>query len=145
MPHGWKPMPYSPPYRIMVVGSGTSTYFEASDRDKKEIFLPRFMQMIGEWEELGARVIASFCDDVFQVGETDEPFWAWYLIFEIDQIDVAAQMIQASRQAVDSVRLDKWIRLEVRFGRAFFAREEKTPHHVVDPESNAYIPQAQDT
>jgi hypothetical protein len=133
-------MPLRPPFRVMVVGCGTPTLFDASDKDRCEIFLPRFKQIIVDWEELGARPIASFVDDVFQMGETDGPFWAWYLIFEVDTIDVAAQMIQAARQADNGVRLDRWIRLELRIGRAFFAREEKTPHYVVDPDSGAYRP-----
>jgi hypothetical protein len=133
-------MPLRPPYRVMVTGCGTPMFFDASDSERREIFLPRFRQMIAEWEELGARPIASFVDDVFQMGETTEPFWAWYLIFEIDALDVGAQMIQAGRQAVDGVRLDRWIRLNLRIGRPFFAREETIPHYVVDPETAAYRP-----
>ncbi len=133
-------MPFSPPYRVMITGCGTPAFFGADDRERREVFLPRFRQMIAEWEELGARPLATFCDDVFQMGETSEPFWAWYLIFEVDTLDVAAQMIQAGRQAVDGVRLDKFIRLDLRIGRPFLAREEKTPHHVVDPDSGAYRP-----
>src|SRR4051812_12533834 len=112
MPNGWNPMPLKPPYRVMIVGAGTRTFFEATDEQRLEEFLPRFKQMIAEWEELGARVLSSFCDDVFQVGETENPFWAWYLIFEVDNLDVAAQMIQASRQTVAGARMDKWIRLD---------------------------------
>jgi hypothetical protein len=133
-------MPLNPPYRVMVTGCGTPTLFDAPNEERRDVFLPRFRQMIAEWEELGARPLASFVDDVFQMGETDGPFWAWYLIFEVDTVDVAAQLIQAARQPVDGVRLDRWIRLNVRIGRPFFAREEKTPHYVVDPESGAYRP-----
>ena len=133
-------MPLRPPFRVMVVGCGTATFFDASDADRRDTFLPRFTQIIVDWEELGARPVASFVDDIFQMGETEGPFWAWYLIFEIDTIDVAAQMIQAARQADNGVRLDRWIRLELRIGRPFFAREETTPHYVVDPESGAYRP-----
>lgn len=140
MPSGWKPMPYRPPYRVMLVGSGTPAFFEATDQERLEVFLPRFKQMIAEWEELGARPVGTFVDDVFQVGEADEPFFAWYLIFEVDTIDVPAQMIQACRQTVDGVRLDRWIRLEIRFGRPFYAREEKQPHYLIDPESAGYRP-----
>jgi hypothetical protein len=140
VPDAWNPMPLNPPYRIMITGCGTPTLFAATNEERKEVFLPRFKQMIAEWEELGARPVATFVDDVFQMGETAEPFWAWYLIFEVDTMDVAAQMIQAGRQLVGGVRLDRWIRLNLRVGRPFFAREEKTPHYVVDPESGAYRP-----
>ena len=140
MLNDWNPQPYQSPYRVMVVGSGTSRFFEATDQERLEVFLPRFKQVIAEWAELGARPVGTFVDDVFQMGETTEPFWAWYLIFEIDTIDVAAHLIQAARETVDGVRLDTWIRLEVRFGRAFYASEENVPHHLVDPDRGGYRP-----
>lgn len=118
-------MPLYRPHRVMVVGSAQPAFFAASDEEKQGTFLPRFRQMLAEWEELGARVVASFCDDVFQVGPADEPFWAWYLIFELDELDVAAAMVQAVREPVDGVRLDKYLKFELRIGRPFYAREEQ--------------------
>jgi hypothetical protein len=106
----------------MVVGRATSVWFGASDEEKETRFFPRFKQVLAEWEELGARVVASFCDDVFQVGAGDA--WAWYLIYELDDLDVAAAMMQAVRERVDGVRLDTYVTFELRVGRPFFAREE---------------------
>jgi hypothetical protein len=140
MPNGWEPMPYKPPYRVMLVGAGTRAFFQATDEERRDVFLPRFKQMIAEWEELGARPVGTFVDDVFQMGETTEPFWAWYLLFEVDTLDVAAHLIQASRETVDGVRLDRWIRLELRFGRPFYATEEHEPHFLVDPNRGGYRP-----
>jgi len=111
------------PYRVMAVGRATTAFFAAPDDEKESKFFPRFTQMLAEWEELGARVIASFCDDVLQVGPNREP-WAWNLIFEVDDLDVAAAMVQAVREPVDGVRLDRYLELEVRVGRPFWAREE---------------------
>jgi hypothetical protein len=107
-------------HRILVLGGGLPGYFEASEHEKREVFLPRFRALLAEWEELGARVIASFCDDVYQVG----PAWAWYLIFEVDELETAGKMIERVRTEVDGVRLDRYVRFEVRFGRPFWAREE---------------------
>ena len=137
MPNGWVPQPYMPPYRVMVVCNPITRYFEATDAERQEICLPRFKQMIGEWEELGARPVGSFVDDVFQVGRSSTPFFSFYLIYEVDEIGVAAALMQAARQTVGGVRLDAWLELSVRLGRPFFAREETVPHRTVDPEGNS--------
>jgi hypothetical protein len=123
MPNGWTPLAMRRPYRVMVVGCATVNFFAAGEEEKETRFFPRFKQMLAEWEELGARVVASFCDDVFQVGSNQAP-WAWNLIYELDDLDVAAAMVQAVREEVDGVRLDTYLDLEVRIGRPFFAREE---------------------
>lgn len=109
----------------MVVGRATTVWFGASEEEKEERFFPRFKQVLAEWEELGARVVASFCDDVLQVGANG--VWAWYLIYELDDLDVAAAMIQAARETVDGVRLDSYVTFELRVGRPFYAREEDDP------------------
>ena len=111
-------------HRILVLGGGLPAYFEATEQEKSEVFLPRFSAVLAEWEELGARVIASFCDDVLQVGPVTPTAWAWYLIFEVDELETAAKMIERVRTTVDGVRLDRYVRFEVRFGRPFWAREE---------------------
>ena len=82
--------------------------------------------VLARWEELGARVVASFCDDVLQVGPAEAGAWAWYLIFELDDLDTAAAMMDAAREEVDGVRLDRYVRFEVRVGRPFWAREEES-------------------
>lgn len=125
----------------MVVGAGRAAYFDASDEERNTVFLPRFQQMLEEWEQLGARRVATFVDDVFQVGETDDPFWAFYLIVEVDTLDGAAQLLQASRETVNGVRLDTWLKLSLRIGRAFFASEEHTPHFLRDPRRPGAKPQ----
>jgi len=125
MPNGWTPVPLYRPHRVLVLGSAQPGYFAASADEKRDVFLPRFRQMLAEWEELGARVVASFCDDVFQVGTAEGPVWAWYLIYELDDLDVAAAMIQAVREDVDGVRLDRYLKFELRVGRPFYAREEQ--------------------
>lgn len=112
------------PHRILVLGGGLPAYFDAPEDEKRDVFLPRFRALLAEWEELGARVIASFCDDVLQVGPVTAGAWAWYLIFEIDDLDVAQTMIERVRMDVDGVRLDRYVRFEVRIGRPFWAREE---------------------
>jgi hypothetical protein len=110
---------------VLVVGGGLPAYFEAPENEKRDVFLPRFRAVLARWEELGARVVASFCDDVLQVGPAEPGAWAWYLIFELDELEIAAAMMDAVREEVDGVRLDRYVRFELRIGRAFWAREEQ--------------------
>lgn len=112
------------PHRILVLGGGLPAYFEASEAEKRDVFLPRFKAVLAEWEGLGARAVASFCDDVLQVGPAEPGAWAWYLIFEVDDLDTPKAMIDLVRRDVDGVRLDRYVRFEVRIGRPFWAREE---------------------
>lgn len=121
----WEPVPIHRPYRVMVAGSATEAFFAASEQEQYEHAMRRFREILAEWEQLGARVVASLCDDVFQVGPTEPPQWAWYLLFDVDDLDVAAAMIQATRERVGGVRGDAYFRFELRVGRPFWAREEQ--------------------
>lgn len=110
--------------RILVLGGGLPAYFEASEEEKRSVFQPAFRTMLADWEAEGARVLASFCDDVLQVGPAAPGRWAWYLIFDVDDLDVPIAMMNRVRTEVDGVRLDRYIQFEVRAGRPFWAREE---------------------
>src|SRR2546429_8594451 len=112
------------PNRVLVLGGGRPAFFDASAEEKRDVFLPAFRALLAEWERLGARVVASFCDDVHQVGPVPGA-WAWYLIFEVDDLDVGQAMINRVREQVDGVRLDRYVRFELRVGRPFWAREEQ--------------------
>ena len=82
---------------------------DAIPADAKEAARRGFIQMAhdnnfestGLWVRINALNSPWVVDDVFQMGETTAPFWAWYLIFDVDTPDVAAQLIQASRETVD--------------------------------------------
>ena len=44
-------------------------------------------------------------------------------MLEIERLDVAVEMIQRIRETVDGVRMDEYLRFEVRVGRPFFLLE----------------------
>ena len=111
--------------RILVLGGGLTAYFDSSEEHKRDVFLPAFRAMLAHWETMGAQVVASFCDDVLQVGPAEPGRWTWYLVFEIDDLDVAAAMMNRVRTEVEGVRLDRYVRFEIRVGRPFWAREEE--------------------
>jgi hypothetical protein len=111
------------PLRAILLGAATQGWFEATDEERRQRILPRFKQMIAEWAQIGAKVLATIDDDLFMVGEPGAPDFTWYLIFEIPSMDVLAAMIHRVRATVDGVRLDRYIRIEARIGRPFFLLE----------------------
>ncbi len=112
------------PLRVILLGAATQGWFQASDEERREKVLPRFRDIITEWEGLGAKVLATIDDDLFMVGEPSTPDVTWYLIFEVPSQAAVAGMIQCLRRTVDGVRLDRYIRIEARFGRPFFLLEK---------------------
>ena len=91
--------------------------------DRRERILPRFQAMMDEWRGLGARVLATLDDDLFMVGPPAGANYTWYLLFEVDSLDVLAAMTQRVRATVDGVRMDEYVRFQARIGRPIlFAR-----------------------
>src|SRR3954469_8397759 len=98
------------PFRVLLQAAPLETFFAASEQEKQERFFPHFRAVLARFEELGARVMASFCDDVLVVGPQGGA--AWSLLFEVDDLETAAAMVGAVRDTVDGERLDRWVRCE---------------------------------
>ena len=113
------------PMRALFLGSMTSAWYEASDDERRERILPRFAQMMDEWREIGAKVLATVDDDLLMVGQPQSTGNTFYLIVEIDALDDVVKMIQRIRETVDGVRLDAYVRWEARIGRPFFLLEPR--------------------
>ncbi|WP_166355803.1 hypothetical protein [Phytoactinopolyspora limicola] len=110
------------PHRVLLLGAATGWY-DASDEERRDRALPRFAAVVEEWRRLGARPLATLDDDLFMVGPPSGPDFTWYLLFEVDDLDVVVAMIQAVRESVDGVRLDEYVRFQARIGRPFFLLE----------------------
>ena len=111
------------PLRAVFLGAMTSAYYEASDDDRRERILPRFKQLVEEWRQIGARVLATVDDDLLMVGEPRSTGYTFYFIVEIERMEDVVQMIQHIRETVDGVRMDEYVRFEARVGRPFFLLE----------------------
>jgi hypothetical protein len=112
------------PIRALLLGSMTNAWYEASDKERRERILPRFAQMMGEWREIGANVLATVDDDLMMVGHPESTGNTFYVILEITALDDVVKMIQRIRETVEGVRLDKYMRWEARIGRPFFLLEQ---------------------
>jgi hypothetical protein len=109
--------------RALFLGSMTSAWYEASEEERLERILPRFAQMMSEWREMGANVLATVDDDLLMVGHPQSTGNTFYVILEINALDDVVKMIQRIRETVDGVRLDSYMRWEARIGRPFFLLE----------------------
>jgi len=45
---------------------------------------------------------------------------SWYLIYELDDLNMIPAMLHCLRQTVDGARLDRYLRIEAKVGRPFF-------------------------
>jgi hypothetical protein len=109
---------------MVFLGAMTSAYYGAGDAERRERILPRFKQLVEEWQGLGAHVLATFDDDLLMVGEPASTGWTFYLMLEVDQLETAVAMIQRIREPVDGVSMDRYVRFEARVGRPFFLLEQ---------------------
>jgi hypothetical protein len=116
-PHG------SGPLRAVFLGAMTSAWYSAEDDERRRRILPRFKQLMEEWKEIGATVLATMDDDLLMVGEPRSTGFTFYVVFEIERLEAAVEMIQRIRETVDGVRMDEYLRFEVRVGRPFFLLE----------------------
>jgi hypothetical protein len=113
----------SGPLRAVFLGAMTSAWYSADDDERRQRILPRFKQLVEEWKGLGAKVLATMDDDLLMVGEPRSTGYTFYVMLEIERLDVAVEMIQRIRETVDGVRMDEYLRFEVRVGRPFFLLE----------------------
>ena len=111
------------PLRAVLLGSMTRAWYEASDEERRERILPRFAQVMSEWSEIAAKVLATVDDDLLMVGEPRSTGTTFYVIVEVAEFDHVAKMIQRVRVDVDGIRLDSYTRWEARVGRPFFLLE----------------------
>jgi hypothetical protein len=109
--------------RAILLGAMTSSYYDVASDDERARVLDRFRKLMEEWQELGARVVATVDDDLLMVGEPGSAAFTFYLIFDVDDPQVVIEMIQRLREPVDGIRMDRYARFEAHLGRPFFLLE----------------------
>ena len=110
--------------RVLFLGAMTSAWYEASEELRRTRILPRFKQLVEEWRQLGARILATVDDDLLMVGEPRSTGYTFYIVVEIARLEDVTAMIQRIRETVDDVRMDEYVRFEARVGRPFFLLED---------------------
>lgn len=114
------------PKRVILLGAMTSAYYTIASDDERARVITRFRQVVDEWQELGARVVATLDDDLFMVGAPGTSRFTFYLLFDVDDPQSVVDMIHRLRITVDGIRMDRYARFEARVGRPFFLLEGPT-------------------
>jgi hypothetical protein len=114
------------PLRAVLLGAMTGAWYEATEDDRRTRILPRFAELMDEWREIGADVLATVDDDLLMVGDPRSTGTTFYVIIEVRDLQDVVRMIQRIREDVNGVRLDRYMRWEARVGRPFFLLEPQT-------------------
>jgi hypothetical protein len=121
------PTRVEPPFRALLIGSLQPGYYTSADDDRRDKILPAMKALLDGWEQLGGRLIGSFDDDLFLAGPPASVQFSFYLLLEVDSLDLVAQMLHQIRGETRGVRLDRYLRFEARIGRPLFLASD-SPH-----------------
>jgi hypothetical protein len=111
---------FETPHRVLLLGAATEGWYQAADERERERLLERLGAWFARWPERGARLLVSFDDDLFMVGQPVPLAYSMYVVYEVDDLGVVAQILGELRDEVDGIRLDTAFRMEVRVGRRLF-------------------------
>jgi hypothetical protein len=109
-----------PPYRVLLLGAANDGWYRAADAAERERLLERLEAWLAGWPERGARLLVSFDDDLFMVGQPAPLTYSLYIVYEVDDLAVVTQTLAELREEVDGIRLDSAFRMEARIGRQLF-------------------------
>lgn len=106
---------FAPPYRVLVLIASTDGWYGATpeERDKATDELGA---MLREAEEGGARLIASFDDDLFLTGQPAPLPYTIFALYDVDDLAVVVRLVHRLRMSETA----RYLRLEARVGRPLF-------------------------
>ena len=93
----YEPPQLETPMRVMFFAACRESWYAASDEERESSALPILKTVLDRWQESGLRLIASFDDDYFLVGQPG-----------------------SLQHSIFILRADKYYRFEARLGRKLF-------------------------
>lgn len=102
------------PYRVLVLAASTDGWY-SSVQEERARFLDALRALFRRVGENGARLIASFDDDLFATGQPNSLPYSIYAIYDVDDLSAIVAMVHQVRMELGHV-----FRLEARVGRPLF-------------------------
>lgn len=116
----YDPPTFEPPYRVLLLCAATQGWYGAADLAGRRRILDRLGAFFAAWTAGGARLLGSFDDDLFVVGQPSSLGWSMFVLYEVPSLDLVAERLNALREEDDGIRLDRCFRMEARVGRTLF-------------------------
>lgn len=110
----------APPFRVMIFGACRETWYAATDDERASHALPALKDLLEAWEKAGLKVLESFDDDLFLVGQPGSLQFSFFIIAETSSIESLVDMLNYARKTHDGLRADRYFRFEARLGRRLF-------------------------
>ena len=120
----YRPPAVPRPLRVLILGAAEPAWYQEAPDVQQEYVLPAMFSCFRRWsEEMGARCLGTFDDDLFMVGTPRTRQWSFYLLYEVPDLETITAMINLLRTPIGGIRLDRYFRAEALVGRGFFPVE----------------------
>ena len=116
----YEPPQLETPMRVMFFAACRESWYAASDEERESSALPILKTVLDRWQESGLRLIASFDDDYFLVGQPGSLQHSIFILMETDSVETVVAALNLLRTTIDGLRADKYYRFEARLGRKLF-------------------------
>lgn len=114
------PPSFAAPHRVLLLAAASHGWYQAPDAATRERIIVQLKRFYERWSEHGARLLGSFDDDYFLVGQPSPLPYSIYTLYEVDSIEFIPALMNSLREDVDGIRLDSCFRMEARIGRSLF-------------------------
>ncbi|HET9286251.1 MAG TPA: hypothetical protein VFO26_01720 [Gaiella sp.] len=106
---------FDPPYRVLVLVAATDGWYEAT-AEERDVATDELGRILREAGKDGARLIASFDDDLFLTGQPAPLPYTIFVLYDVDDLSVVVRLVHRVRTS----QLGRFLRLEARVGRHLF-------------------------
>jgi hypothetical protein len=115
LPADYEAPAFESPYRVLVLLAATAGWYEA-DADQRAGALAALRSLFDRTAERGARLVASFDDDLFLTGQPAPLPYSIYVLYDVDDLAVIVKLVHELRAS----ELAALLRAEARIGRPLF-------------------------